>query len=89
MKLKDGFELRTICNEKVLIACGLENIDFSHMVAMNESSAYLWEQVAGKDFDADTLADLLCQEYEVDRSTALLDANKLMDEWRTCGIATD
>ena len=58
MKLKDGFELRTICNEKVLIACGLENIDFSHMVAMNESSAYLWEQVAGKDFDADTLADL-------------------------------
>lgn len=86
MRIKKGFELRDICGEKVVLATGIENIDFSRMISLNESAAYLWQSIAGSDFTADTLAKLLCQEYEVDECTAQADATKILDEWTKCGV---
>ena len=87
MKIKKGFELRNVCGEHVVIATGIENVDFSKMISLNESAAYLWKAVEEKEFDAQLLADLLQQEYEVDAATALTDAEKTMASWRECGIA--
>ena len=86
MKFKPGFELRDICGEKVVIATGIENIDFNQMIALNESAAYLWQQVADKEFNTDTLTQLLCQEYEVDEATAQTDAENLISEWTKQGL---
>lgn len=86
MNFKPGFELRDICGEKVVIATGIENIDFNQMIALNESAAYLWQQVADKEFNADTLTQLLCQEYEVDEATAQTDAENLISEWTKQGL---
>ena len=36
---------------------------------------------------AETLADLLLEEYEVDRETALRDAEALCAQWKEIGIA--
>lgn len=87
MKLKPGFELRDICGEKVIIATGIENVDFNQMIALNESAAELWQAVEGKEFDAQTLADWLCENYEVESSAqALADAQKLISDWTAQGI---
>jgi len=87
MKQKKGFELRDICGEKVILATGIENVDFSRMISLNETAAFLWERISdGRDFTAQTLADLLCQEYEVSEATALADAESLIKEWMDCGI---
>lgn len=86
MRTKNGFELRDVCGEKVIIATGIENIDFSKMISLNESAAYLWSSIEGKDFDADTLATLLLTEYEVAEDVARKDAEALIDEWKKCGI---
>lgn len=86
MKIKTGFELRDVCGEKVIIATGIENIDFSRMISLNESAAFLWENIQDKEFDAETLAELLLQEYEVDKADALADSQKLLNEWLKCGI---
>lgn len=86
MKIKSGFELRDICGEKVIIATSIENVDFNQMIALNESAAELWQAVEGKDFDAEILADLLCQNYEVERTQALADAEKLISDWTAQGI---
>lgn len=86
MRTKKGFNLRSICGENILVAEGIENIDFSNIISMNESSAWLWQQVQGKDFDAQTLAELLTQEYEVDMETALADTQQLLGLWQKAGI---
>lgn len=86
MRVKKGFELRDICGEKVIIATGIENVDFSRLISLNESSAYLWQNVEGTEFTAETLTQLLCKEYEVDKDTAFSDAERLVDEWKQCGI---
>ena len=86
MKIKNGFELRDVCGEKVIIAQGLENLDFSKLINLNESAAYLWEALAGKDFTAKDMADELCKEYEVSAEQALTDCEKLLAEWKEQGL---
>ena len=88
MKIKKGFELRTICGEAIIVGHGIENIDFSKIISLNESAAYLWRAVEGKDFDAPMLAHLLTDEYEVDEATALRDAEKVMTDWREAGLVS-
>ena len=89
MKIKNGFELRVVCGEAIVVAHGLENIDFSKIINLNESAAYLWRAVEGKDFDALMLVQLLTEEYEVDPETALSDATKMMEDWREAGLVED
>lgn len=86
MRTKKGFNLRTVCGENIIVAEGKENIDFCNIISMNASSAYLWKEIAGKEFDCNDLAKLLTAEYEVDEDTALADATKLARDWIKAGI---
>lgn len=87
MKTKKGFKLRTVCGENIIVGEGIENIDFSRIISLNETAAYLWEKVQDTEFSADTLVDLLLKEYEVDEATARSDAEALMQKWVEAGIA--
>lgn len=87
MKEKKGFGLREIAGQKVVVAQSVENINFGKVIAMNTAAAYLWEALEGKEFDAQTVADLLMEKYEVEPQRALGDAQKLIEDWRTAGIA--
>lgn len=86
MRTKNGFNLRQICGENVIIAEGEENIDFSNIISMNESSAYLWKNIQDKDFSEDELVKLLTEEYDVDEITAKSDVNNLVKSWLNAGI---
>lgn len=86
MKQKKGFRLRTICGENIIVAEGIANVDFSKIISLNESAASLWQQTEGKDFSEEDLANMLCEEYEVDADTALRDARQLAQCWLEAGI---
>jgi len=86
MRIKKGFELRDVCGEHIIVAYGKENIDFNKVISLNESANYLWRNIVDKDFDAETLASLLQEEYEVDAETARRDAQTLLDEWTNVGL---
>ena len=86
MKAKTGFNLRNVCGEQVIVAEGRENIDFSNIISMNETSAYLWNAIQGKDFTVDDLVELLTQDYDVDEQTARKDAQALATQWLEAGI---
>lgn len=86
MKAKTGFNLRIVCGEQVIVAEGRENIDFSNIISMNETSAYLWNAIQDKDFTVDDLVKLLTKEYDVDEQTARKDAEALANQWLEAGI---
>lgn len=87
MKINEGFELREMCGEHIVIATGVANIDFSKVISLNESAAYLWREVEGKEFTPETLAALLTAKYDVDPATAEADAAALAQGWVEAGIA--
>lgn len=86
MRIKKDFNLREVCGEYIIVAEGKENIDFCNIISMNESSAYLWKEIQNQDFEAEDLAELLVNQYDVDKATALRDATTLMQQWFDAGI---
>lgn len=86
MKTKNGFNIREICGEKIIVPEGKENIDFSNIISMNESAAYLWKTIQGKDFTLTDLTNLLLEQYAVDKATAETDTLELVSQWAKAGI---
>ncbi|MBQ0086037.1 MAG: PqqD family protein [Prevotella sp.] len=89
MRIKKGFDLRNVLGEYVAISEGIENIDFSKVVALNESGAYLWKKVVNMDFTAEDMAKMLTEEYDVDYDTALKDATALAQKLIESGVAEE
>ena len=87
MKINEGFVLRNVCGEHVIIAEGLENIDFSRLVTLNETGVWIWEKASALgDFTAEQLAEALCQEYDVDQAQAVADVENLLRQWNELGM---
>ena len=86
MKTSKGYTLRSLGQEFILVAEGLEAVDFSRMISMNESAAFLWNAVEGKDFEAETLVNLLMEEYGITREVAEKDVAALLQTWKEANI---
>lgn len=87
MKAKKGFNLRQVCGEYIIVAEGDENIDFSNIISMNESSAFLWKEIKDMEsFNIDYLVNKMTEEYEIDVDTARRDITTLVVEWGQSGI---
>jgi len=86
MKIKKGFEVRNVCGENIVIAHGVENIDFTKVITLNESAAYIWKKVEGKEFTEEDMVDALMAEYEVGKEQAQADVKKLAASWIEAGL---
>jgi hypothetical protein len=86
MRIKKGFELRNVCGENIIIAHGLENIDFTKVITLNESAAFLWNKVVDKDFTEQEMVEMLLAEYEVEKQTAEEDVKALVTSWKETGM---
>ncbi|MBE6222877.1 MAG: PqqD family protein [Bacteroidales bacterium] len=86
MKIKEGFTLRTICGEHIVIGEGLAQVNFNKMLSLNGSAAYLWEQLKGKVFTEEDAVRLLTDKYDVTPERALEDVKKLLEEWKNQGV---
>ena len=83
MKIKEGFEIQNVCGEYIIVPAGVENVDYSRIISLNETAAYLWESVAGKEaFTTDDLVALLLSEYEVEESVAREDCELIVERWK-------
>ena len=86
MKIKKGFERRKICGENIVIAHGVENIDFTKIITLNESAAFIWQQVEGKEFTEADMVKILLDEYEVEELQAQADVKTLAESWKQAGL---
>lgn len=86
MRTKKDLVLRPLGDQFIFVAEGNTVADFTQMVSMNASSAYLWDAVEGKDFELATLVDLLVEAYGIPKDQAEHDAAVVLDDWKRIGI---
>ena len=86
MKIKDGFTLRTMLGENIVVGEGLSQVNFNKLITLNETAAFLWKEVQGKTFGKEDLVKLLLDNYEVEEERAAADVDKLIDTWIKEGI---
>ena len=86
MRTKQGFRLRELGGDYILIGESAELVNFNNIISLNEAAAYLWQAVQDKEFDVETLTQLLLAEYEVEDDIARKDAQATIDDWQKIGI---
>lgn len=79
MKIKENFKVRKIAGENLIINQGASHSDLTKIISLNPTAVYLWDNLTGKDFSTDDAADLLIEKFEIDRDTAVKDAQKWID----------
>lgn len=88
MKIKEGFVLREIVGEHIVMPVG-ENINkFEGALVLNEVSALLWENLQAHIAKADLLK-LLLAEFEVDAAVAERDLDAFLDQLREHGLLVE
>ena len=87
MKIKEGFVLRQMCGENIVAGEGLQHINFNKLLSLNESAAYLWQELVGKEFTQEEMAERLIARYGIDKQLAMTDSEKLMNVWAEIGVA--
>ena len=85
MKVKDGFELKEIADNYVVIPTKSKVVDFNSMIMLNEVSAFLWLQLL-EEKNEQELVKALLKEYDVDKDTATEDVKVFVSELAAAGV---
>ncbi len=68
MKLKDGFILREVAGQTVVLPFG-DDLDPNMMITLNEVGKFIW-QLLDSDTDEAAIVSEILKEYDVDKATA-------------------
>jgi len=80
MKIKDGFLLRQIAGQYVVLPSG-EDLDLNMMITLNETGAFLWERLQSET-NEDALVAAILKEYDVDESNAAYCVSAFVEKLR-------
>ena len=78
MKLKNGFVLREVAGETVVVPVEAD-LNFNGMITLNEAAKVLWG-VLEKETTAEELVDAILAEFDVDRATAQGDVDAFIQK---------
>ena len=85
MKIVDGFIIREIAGDYLVIPTGKRAMDYPGLITMNEVGRFLWEQLKDGIGEEELLARLQ-DEYEVPEDMAEEDMKAFLDSLREQGI---
>ena len=85
MKIKEGFVLRNVVDEYIVMPTGDNIAKFDGAVVLNEVSAFVFKQLENP-VSREDLLEALLNEYEVDKATASADLDALLEQFSGMGI---
>lgn len=80
MKLKDSLAIRKIGDEYIMVSESGSTLDYTRVISLNDSAAYLIEEVEGKTFSKENMVNLLIEKYGISKQTAEADVQNLLDK---------
>ena len=86
MNIKKGFELRDVCGEKVIIASGLENLDFTKLISVNETGADMWNLLLEGATNEEDLIAKCRGRYEGDEAQMRREVSAFLKELAEIGV---
>lgn len=85
MKIKENFILRKISDSFVVVPVGDAVVDFSGLINLNETGAFLFERLQ-KGAENSDLVNALLSEYDVTKECAERDVKVFVNKLREAGI---
>lgn len=86
MKIKEGYVMRTVMGETVVVPVGETSEKFHGMIKLNQTGADIWKGVADG-LTEEEIAKSLMEKYEdVDFETAMRGTQKIVEMMKSEGI---
>lgn len=86
MKIKEGFLVREVAGNSVVVPVGEEAVDFNGVITINESGKFIWELMQNG-IDKYDLLEKFMAEYGVSEETAKEDIRAFVQTLLDNGIA--
>ena len=86
MRIKQGHKARGIAGENVVIMQGQQGVDMTRVVALNDSSLLLWNNLLDVDFLIDDVKRILLENYDVEETVAATDAQAWIAKLQQAGL---
>ena len=78
MKIKEGFVLREIAGQSVVIALGEASKNFKGMIKLNDTGKFIWNMLSSGAEKEEIITKML-EEYDVGRETLESDVDKFIE----------
>jgi hypothetical protein len=88
MKLDEGFIIRSIAGEDVLVPIGSKVIDFKGLMTLSPVAAFNFRQLEEGKAEDEIVAAILAG-YEIDEATARADLREFLGQLRELGVLSD
>lgn len=85
MKIKDGFVLREVMGNYVVVAVGNGVKVFNGMIQLNDTGALLWKELE-KGADENALVEAMLKEYNVEREVAESDVKEFIESLKEANL---
>lgn len=88
MRMDPNFEIVSIAGDYILVPVGERMESFNGTIVLNETSAYILEQLKTEK-SIEGILHLLVEKYDVDFETARKDVDELINKMRKAGILNE
>ena len=85
MKIKEGFVLRNMGGQAVVVSIGSASKVFNGMVKLNETGEYVWKKISDGALRNGWINSLL-ERYDVDSELTTTDVDNFITSLKTPGI---
>ena len=85
IKIKNGFMLREIVDQWVVVPLGERVVSFNEIMTLSESGALLWKMLE-QGSNEKALVDAILKEYAIDNETALGDIREFIAGLKEKGL---
>lgn len=86
MKIKNGFIVKELAGQYVVVALGQASKIFNGIIKLNDSAKFIWDKLA-VGAEKEDVVNALLEEYEgVDRETAERDFDNFVNELKGANI---
>lgn len=80
LKLKEGILIQEVAGEKILMASGMEEVDYSRMIVLNPSAALLAEALIERSCTLQQLVEILTDVYDADEVSVTKDVEEWLEQ---------
>ena len=80
LKLKEGILIQEVAGEKILMASGMEEVDYSRMIVLNPSAALLAEALIERSCTLQQLVEILTDVYDADEVSVAKDVEEWLEQ---------
>lgn len=84
MKINEGFKLRSVAGENVVVPLGSAVSKLNGIIKLNDMGAFLWKCLQN-DRTEEELISAVMQEYEADRELVKKDVHSYLEKLRSIG----